>query len=74
MKWMFVSLTTICHLSPLCHSFIDHFSCPRGTKTTVSRLHPCYNPKYNIMAVKYVYFMHVQKGPHRPVKDVMGLH
>ena len=22
MEWMFVSLTTICHISPLCHSFI----------------------------------------------------
>jgi len=22
MEWMFVSLATICHISPLCHSFI----------------------------------------------------
>jgi len=22
MEWMFVSLTTICHIFPLCHSFI----------------------------------------------------
>jgi len=54
MKWVFVVLTTICHISPLCHRFISTLQ--RGLLDCHNSTRKCWN-KFVLLIMRFVIFI-----------------